>query len=477
MDPEASRKALAELSLSADFISALVEASEVVIKGTDDKRVRVVSHFDADGISSAALISQGLERLGMRPHVSLLKGIRPERMAKIANEDYHLIIFADMGSSALEELSAVINEHPVKKIIILDHHQVQVPEEKLPQGLYHLNCRDHDIDGGKDASAATMSFLLMYTIDPEKNLDLVEHMICGIVGDKQDRNGLTNLNKAIVDKAMAKEMVQTKAIPALWGDNIAKALDSAYAPLILDMVSGDEPPQELLKELSIPEGATFEDLNNNQLRFLTSTLAIKLLRQGVRPEVVKRLTRTSFFNTKGEDLVRMSKLVDSCGRENEMSTGLMALNGDEKSLARSKDLYNNFTTNVRSAFMDIYKDGVSETSNFYYFYCKEEQATIAGTLAELVMDYLVPKQRPVISLTPMAEKDEYQVSARGTNDLVEHDMDLAKAMKEAAEYCQGSGGGHPIAAGASIPHHRSAEFMKKLEEVFSEQNFVRGGFL
>ena len=76
-----------------------------------------------------------------------------------------------------------------------------------------------------------------------------------------------------------------------------------------------------------------------------------------------------------------------------------------------------------------------------------------------------------IPLIGFALKDDGQVkaSARGTEELVEKGLNLSTAMKKAASCLNGVGGGHNIAAGATIPKGKEEEFLDILEKEIKKQ--------
>ncbi|KAA0007752.1 MAG: DHH family phosphoesterase [Thermoplasmata archaeon] len=61
--------------------------------------------------------------------------------------------------------------------------------------------------------------------------------------------------------------------------------------------------------------------------------------------------------------------------------------------------------------------------------------------------------------------DDIDISARATQDMVENGINLGEAMRNAAQAIGGEGGGHPVAAGASIPKGKEEEFLKLLDEL------------
>ena len=64
---------------------------------------------------------------------------------------------------------------------------------------------------------------------------------------------------------------------------------------------------------------------------------------------------------------------------------------------------------------------------------------------------------------------EIKVSARATQELVERGLNLSLAMKKAAIAFDGMGGGHNIAAGATIPKGKEEEFLNLLEQEIKTQ--------
>ena len=59
-----------------DAVSKFLEASK-------NKEVLVVSHFDTDGISSAAIMTQALKRLDRKFSVRILKRLEPEFISNL----------------------------------------------------------------------------------------------------------------------------------------------------------------------------------------------------------------------------------------------------------------------------------------------------------------------------------------------------------------------------------------------------------
>ena len=95
-----------------------ISRSIELLKKHRNDEIKIISHLDADGISSAAIISKTLDREGIEHKVSITK------LNKIADniDNSELTIFTDLGSGQLPVLREVME----KDYIIIDHH--------IPQG-------------------------------------------------------------------------------------------------------------------------------------------------------------------------------------------------------------------------------------------------------------------------------------------------------------------------------------------------------
>src|SRR5512137_2229861 len=108
--------------LPKPLFSRLSSAAEAFSQHSE---IRVITHYDADGISSAGILTSVLLRKGKRFQLSMVKSL-DEKIIKEASEGAKCLILADMGSSyitLLETLDA--------KVIVLDHHSLQGDSDKV----------------------------------------------------------------------------------------------------------------------------------------------------------------------------------------------------------------------------------------------------------------------------------------------------------------------------------------------------------
>ena len=70
-----------------------------------DEVIRIISHHDADGISSAAVIANALAEEGVQYHTTIIPRLKPDIVNELRHEKYNLFIFSDMGSAFIKDFN------------------------------------------------------------------------------------------------------------------------------------------------------------------------------------------------------------------------------------------------------------------------------------------------------------------------------------------------------------------------------------
>ncbi len=110
---------------------------------------------DADGICSGAITSQLLEELKADYHMVCLGKVFPQVIEMIDRLGSDYVIFVDLGSGSIREISEHITGD--KRIYIFDHHDTRrVDDERI----LHLNPELFGLTGEKMASASTVCYLV-----------------------------------------------------------------------------------------------------------------------------------------------------------------------------------------------------------------------------------------------------------------------------------------------------------------------------
>jgi hypothetical protein len=94
--------------------------------------------------------------------------------------------------------------------------------------------------------------------------------------------------------------------------------------------------------------------------------------------------------------------------------------------------------------------------------------TTVGIVAGMVLGSgKVQDDVPILAM--MLSEGAVKVSARGNRRMVERGLDLSKAMRESAEKVGGTGGGHNVAAGATVPRDKVPEFIDIVDGIVACQ--------
>jgi len=117
-----------------EFMQTIIDAGKDFLTTDKTQLIRVVSHFDTDGLCAAVILQEALEREGYTCTLTNEPHLNDDNLAEIAKEEFSTIIFTDIGANKIEEFSKLFKE---KAVIVLDHHS---PGEVAQiDGVIHIN--------------------------------------------------------------------------------------------------------------------------------------------------------------------------------------------------------------------------------------------------------------------------------------------------------------------------------------------------
>jgi RecJ-like exonuclease len=438
-----------------DGLKERLEAAKEKVE-KEEGTIRVISHYDADGICAAGVLCSAFIRKNKKFHATLTRSLKSDFIELLKKEDYPITILCDMGSSELDALSEIKGD-----VIILDHHMV-LNDSTSP---LLINPRTFDMDGTEEACASSVAFMFSIVLD-EDNWDLSALALAGCIGDKQHMRGLKGFNKYMVDTAEEKGIIATKKQLKLNGKSIKSSLVEGLDPYIRAITGREDKVIEFLKEMDLNPDIEIENTSDEQKRLLASAIIVKLLAQKVRPEIAEGVISNRYWLSEWNHYASdLSNYINSCGRMDNMGLGLALCLGDEKALETAKELRRAYKDKLREGLMNLETEGPHEMTNIQFFYT--ENPSLAGAHAGLGMMFLFNSEKPTFALTVMEK--ETKVSSRGTKYLVNKGLDLAEACRQAAGNVGGKGGGHPVASGATIPKGKEEPFLKFLDEMVAGQ--------
>jgi RecJ-like exonuclease len=200
----------------------------------------LISHNDADGISSLQLIQNLLHKIKLNNDYFIynrsvswehfLNGILPKHQS-----DKTALIFTDVGSN-LNDLLPIIRKRE-EYFYILDHHEVENGSgfNEIPHNLHFINPTIYGFDGLADIAGSTLTHMFATSIDPS----LIKYgwlTVIGIAGDSlRSMDKLQSFNKEIYEQILQEEIVEDKKGLILFGsmhDTIKNSLRNSILPFI-----------------------------------------------------------------------------------------------------------------------------------------------------------------------------------------------------------------------------------------------------
>lgn len=443
--------------------------------------IRIVSHNDADGISSGGILTAVAHRLGANFHTSIVKKLDDKTIKSLAEEKAPLIVFSDFGSGYLDELREQLDTD----IIILDHH---MPQETKHPGVTHVNPMLHGIDGSREISAAGVCYLFAKQLNP-RNRDLSPLAVVGALGDQQDkgeRQTLIGMNTLIEEDAADASLLRKHIGLVFYGyetRHIAKAISYTTDPFIPGL-SGDEGNcVAFLRRIGLEletQGRvkSLADLDTDETKMLFSALSSHMLSSGCSGDSIHKLLGTIYTLTGETTGTSMrsgreyGSLLNACGRMGRPGVGVAVCLGDRvEAVDEAHEALETYRRSIAESLDWVQNmDGVKERANIYVIQAGDSVPdTVIGVVSGILLSQgLLKAEKPIVS-TAVDEEGQLKVSARSIESLVERGLHMGKVMQAAAELVEGGGGGHDIAAGAFIPAEREEEFMDEVDRLVGEQ--------
>lgn len=467
-------------------------AKAIIDAASENQKILIVTHIDADGITAGAIITSALQSLGFSPEVLAIRQLdehtAKEVSEKITQEDGGgvALVFTDMGSGQPRHSD-------VPGAVIIDHH-TPVKGYEFLNASCHLNAHLLGIDGSREASASTLSFFVAKELlSLNGRVDdgapaLIPLAITGAVGDMQcGSKGLTGLNRELLLQQDPKEeYVRTVTGLGFFGRETRPLnvfLEYASDPYLPGLSGQIDACNEFLKKESIilPGGGAvvpaYHDLNPEGQRRLITALHLHAIMQGLEPGEIKRMIQEYYVfpreerHTEMRDATEFSTLLNACARNNAAGLAIRLCLGERGgAYDEAAGLLARHRAALREGMFEAEENGIKPFgSNLQYYLTSKVSPTIVGVVIGMLLGARIADSTRVILGVAVQDEGFFKVSARTTRALVFQGVNLSAAMREASAKTGGEGGGHNIAAGARIPKERLQEFLTEVDNMISRQ--------
>lgn len=461
------------------------------IRGSHD--ILVATHIDADGICAGSIASSALELLGKEHKVRFFKKLDQDAMNEIMDIGASLVWFTDLGSGNLDllgDLNAVITDHhiPSRSRALTKKDRGNIlsycqEERDLP----HVNPHLAGLDGARDLSGSGSTYLVARELD-KGNSDLAALAVVGSVGDLQDTEALalTGTNREVMEDGRRAGVLDWHMDIRFFGREtrpVFKMLQYSNDPVVPGLTGNEEACMEVLSGLGIPLKAgenwrAWVDLDKAERRTLVSYLVENLLKKGMGHRMTLRMLGEVYILTRERegtelhDAKEFATLLNSCGRHGKAEVGYRVCMGDRGEwLEKAELLLSGHRRSLVEALRYVESSGISQAECLQYFHAGDSVPdTIVGTIAGMLLNSAdADGGKPMFGFAVDPEQDAIKVSARGTRQLIEAGLDLSEVMSKVSKELGGRGGGHNIAAGATIPRGSEEEFISRADAMIKRQ--------
>jgi RecJ-like exonuclease len=469
-------------------------------------KVIIISHIDADGLTAAGIASIALRRKDFNHEIKFVKQLDDTVIKdlealqnKSSGKEKLLFWFTDLGSGMGKEISKF-------KPIITDHHAPSISDFEVPVSArtdllqfsdvlthqveeFHLNPHLFNLDGTYDISGAGTVYLVARAIAPE-NIDLAYLAVIGAVGDLQDSRfrQLIGTNRKILADAEASGKIKIVTDFCAFGREtraLHNVLRYSTDPYLPGLTLNEANCIRFLKGLNISlksngQNRRWVELDDSERRTILSALMELMLSKGIGNKDAKRLFSEVYLlsdettGTELHDAKEFATLLNSCGKYNKPEIGHeICLGNREESLNKAFQLLKDHKNILVRGLNYVKEHGIEEHGIIQFFDAGDKiPENIVGTVANMLLsNEIADNSKPIFGFATVEDGSGIKVSGRTTEALVKSGVNLSVVMSQVSDELGGGsvGGGHDIAAGATIPLDTMNEFVKRADEIIRTQ--------
>jgi RecJ-like exonuclease len=440
------------------------------------EQIRVVSHYDADGICSASIMAKTLRRMEKDFHLTVIKQLGKKVLDALAGEQRKLVIFLDMGSGQLEMIKQLL---PSSRVIICDHHQ---PKGERNENIIHIN--PNAMETQDDISGAGVTYVVSRSID-QKNADLAHLAIIGAIGDSQidaigQDWGLNGMNREILKDAEATGKIRVSKGLRLWGRctrPLHKALTYSLDPLIPGISGSESASIQFLHDLGIParkeaEWRTVADLSADEQKILAGgIIRQRVMANHENPEYIFGDVYELLEN-EGEfrDANEFATMLNACGKMDKAELGIALCFSEKNAFEKVRSILENYRKEIGRGVNWVQANAknpeiIKDMKGIYVLAGPHISEHIISNVISVMNHSGIFPEKPLFGMAH--SEDGVKISARASDALVGGGLKLNEIMGDISAKLGGEGGGHMGAAAAVIPREKQEEFINMTELILT----------
>jgi single-stranded-DNA-specific exonuclease len=475
------------MSDSSKLAEALKPFSEKIRTAAErGDEISVITHLDADGITSGSIMATALARLGARYSVRTVSDMSAGVIEKLKAENRDFYIITDLGGGWAAEFRKALGD----KWVVVDHHQIPEQEILTDDSGQILNAWKYGIDGGIEIPAGGMAYMVATALD-RKNQDLSCIAVVSAVGDRQDqgdKKSFIGLNSEILKTAQSLGLVKVDLDIMLTGREtrpLHEALAYTSFPYIDGLTWNRESCYMLLKNagIKLKDGGRWrvpaefsQEEKSAVLDAIAKFVATSSKATGVIDDLIGYVYTLTGEDARSQlrDAREFSTMLNACGRIGKSGVGIAICMGDRSNmLSAGEAIIAEYRTTLRNYISTIFSEKwrlVDDGKNAFVNGDGLVAEDMLGAVSSLLSGSPSLGGR-LLFVRTLAKDDTYKFSSRKCLGCSSQ-ANLGLIMRHCAEGLKGAGGGHAAAAGCRIPSSALEDMMAGIRAAASDPKFA-----
>jgi len=412
-----------------------------------NKPIKIVSHFDTDGITSAAIFSKALSKWGKSFSLEIVKNLEESTIKDLP--DTHILVFLDLASNSLDCL-----KNKSTDIFIFDHHEIV---QEIPKNITLVNPH---LTSNEIISSAAICYLFSKEIG-KADKEMATLAVLGMIGDNLERDILKFYNDIIKESETTIKkglLIYPSTRP------LDRTLEYSSQPFIPEVTGSFKGVLELLRDAGISRTngnyKSLSELTEQEMSNLVTAIALRTHSEIKQDDLVGNIYLVKFFN-KQEDARELSALINACSRMGHPQTSLGLCLGSKKSRIDAEKIYIEYKQNLISGLKLIPEIEKISGKGYTIINARNNiKDTIIGTIASIISRSPIYENGTVIIALAYNE-DKIKVSARLAGNSGKN---VREVLHKAVISLGGEVGGHQKAAGCLISKEKEQLFISELRK-------------
>jgi single-stranded-DNA-specific exonuclease len=472
-----------------DALKHFCEKVRSTVEGGNE--VAIITHLDADGITSGSIMAMALRRMGARFSLRTVSDLNSSVVEKMKADGRDFYVITDLGGGWASHLRKALGD----KWVIIDHHEITEEEILTDDGGQILNPWKFGIDGGREVSAGGMAYMVASALD-FKNRDLSAIAVVSAVADRQDqgdKKSFFGLNAEILKTAQSLGLVSVDLDIILTGRE-TRPVHEALAYTLFHYIDGltwnKEACYLLLKNAGIKlkdDGSRWRALAEfSQEEKSTIVEAVakfvdssdKRVSDILLDDLIGYVYTLSREDKRSQlrDAREFSTMLNACGRIGKAGVGIAMCMGDRNmALSAGEEIMDMYKMTLRNNISTIFSEKWRLADDGKTTFVNGDgilEEGMLGAVSTLLSGSPSLRGR-LLFVRTLAKEGTYKFSSRKCLDC-KSQANLGVIMRQCSNALNGAGGGHSAAAGCSIPSYALDDFIAGIKAETNDPKFALG---